>query len=815
MGIEKFFNTITKSKLNIVDDKTIYHNTYNIDNSESSQDYIQDNTNKIECTDFYIDFNSIIYTVSSTVENDINYLLYDIIINELSDKSIKIKNKYNLQINNIDEFKEYFKDNYINKIVLYEIKTYIKNIINYILDPLQLEYIYISFDGIPTMGKIIEQKKRKYMNYMISEFKNTLFEKKKEEFNNEMDENRKIYNENIVVFEKTNISTYSEFMRTIYYILNDEEYKTEIKNICQKLSDIIISTTDETGEGEKKIMEDIIKRMNNKKYIIYSPDADIIILSMILENIIRDNNYECKIGMIKKNNFDDYYDNIDCSKLRERIIKYILDKLKENYCLNDNMITPLDKNRIIDDISFIFTIFGNDFIPKIESINVFNGFNIIFDTYVAFLFNNIHDTPNLYKYITELKESDIINQDKNQKKINYDNFKKYIKILSINEKKLLFESYASIYYKNFNYLSNIFNDSNHKSPYFYDRLYNYINNFNKIIKIISNNINDSDTNNIINIINKIINKDILREFVIIEGDKKEENITYETIINKIFNILKGGGIYRGNLRFTRYSTTIEDRHHQKSLKEMLHPKMNITSYDKESYKLENKLDEYKNMFNTEDKFGYIDIKSKGGYYKLYYDQNLEEGKKVFYEEYFKNNQTNTSYDIDIICREYITGILWLFDFYFNKNYRDTNINMISIYSYKFKKSPFITEILNYLNKINMHEFNIILNNVNNINSNYYIKKDMFMNKLEQYLYTTPYDKIIKTDKLNMILDRYNEILNNDTVFPKIKNIVNEVLNGESNKYIDCKRVIYLNKATIKNIDNISHNEFMKHMIGLR
>jgi hypothetical protein len=806
MGIEKFFNTITKSRLNISQTKEkIYHNTYSFiseeqqeENMSSSQDSEQESqqNQKIECNNFYIDFNSIVYTISAIIETEINYILYDIIINETSEETKKLKTKYNIDhIKTVNDFDEYFTEHRINNIVIQETKIYIKNITSYILDPLHINYIYISFDGTPNMGKIVEQKKRKYMNTIISEMKATLLDKYKET----IDEKNKIFNKYSIGFERSNISTYSDFMIKLYNELKTIDFFDEIKSNCINLEEIVLTSTDDTGEGEKKIMEDIISKFNKtpRSYVIYSPDADIIILSLILENHIIDKEGNCKIGMLKKNNFDEYFDYVDCSKLRISIIEYLINKLKEYFCLSDSLLDNLDYNRMIDDIAFIFTVFGNDFLPKIESINVNNGFNIIFDAYISFLFSNVHDTPKEYKYITYL--------DQNIKKVSYENFKKFMKIISQNEKKLLYESYISIYCKNFNYLSNVFDKSNQRSPYFFDRIYNYINNFNKMIKIISNNLQDDNIDNIIIIIKKILNPTFFIEVLIIEGDKKEPTMTIEYIVNKIFNIMKNGNVYKGNLRFNKYSTTIEDKHHQRLLKDgLVHPNMKINEYMIKLYQLENRLDEYHKLFiNDTDTFGYLDIRSKGGYYKLYYDQNIEEGKKEYYKDYF-NNQ-----DKDQISREYITGILWLFDFYFNKNNRSINTSMISVYSYKYRKSPFLQEINEYLNKINKYEFNMIFNNVSNITSNYYIKNNMFMNKLEQYLYTTPVDKI------NNVPERYNNILKDETIFPKMKEIVKLMLSDNSKKYLDCRKALYLNKCYIRCIENKSHCEFMKNLISLR
>ena len=79
MGIERFFNSLTKSE--------------NI----KENGIITGLTEKINTEYFYIDFNSIIYNVVNEIEKELNYLLYSVILlsegEQLDNESIKIMNK--------------------------------------------------------------------------------------------------------------------------------------------------------------------------------------------------------------------------------------------------------------------------------------------------------------------------------------------------------------------------------------------------------------------------------------------------------------------------------------------------------------------------------------------------------------------------------------------------------------------------------------------------------------------------------------------------------------------------------------------------
>merc|ERR1712146_668421 len=72
------------------------------------------------------------------------------------------------------------------------------------------------------------------------------------------------------------------------------------------------------------------------------------------------------------NTIDSYYYITDINKLEDMIYKY----------MNNS---DLNKLNVIDDIVFIFTIFGDDFLHKIDSFDVRNDINLILDIYKQFI----------------------------------------------------------------------------------------------------------------------------------------------------------------------------------------------------------------------------------------------------------------------------------------------------------------------------------------------------------------------------------------------------------------------------------------------
>jgi 5'-3' exonuclease len=276
MGIERFFKSI---------------------NSLYKNQFIKPIYNDNKISHFYFDFNSIIHKVSANVIIDLNDLLLYSLIYKYSNfngmdkemlemdyndliKKYDVLKKY--KINDLYRNVEFIKNKLLNNIIFDEIFKDIKYNLSFYPN---CKFIYIGIDGVPSVGKMIEQQDRRYKGFMMSKISGLLKEKYKNDLNNSKFYYANLYNEYEFLnlkfsFDKNLISPCTDFMVDFINELKKQKFGEGVK--------IIISDFNEKGEGEKKIIVHIKKNCNVEKdnIIIYSPDADMIIMSMILDHSI-------------------------------------------------------------------------------------------------------------------------------------------------------------------------------------------------------------------------------------------------------------------------------------------------------------------------------------------------------------------------------------------------------------------------------------------------------------------------------------------------------------------------------------------------
>jgi 5'-3' exonuclease len=173
--------------------------------------------------------------------NNIKHVFFDfnsVIHNSISDC------EFNENMSEIE------KDNIVIDIV---IKNFVKHIFNCIdlTNPIN---IYIFIDGVPSMNKINEQRHRKIVAFL----ENKLLNKKN-------------------IWEKSKIAPGTNFMNMLADRLRNNDFLKLMKknNIIIKY----ISDSLEYDEAEIKIMKYLQLHFNeNDDYIVYSPDADFILL---------------------------------------------------------------------------------------------------------------------------------------------------------------------------------------------------------------------------------------------------------------------------------------------------------------------------------------------------------------------------------------------------------------------------------------------------------------------------------------------------------------------------------------------------------
>jgi 5'-3' exonuclease len=147
-----------------------------------------------------------------------------------------------------------------------------KNFINHIKNTIDTNikcYISIFFDGVPSINKINEQKHRKFYS--------RLYEKLGEKINI----NTAIRGNGNINWDRNKISPGTDFMIKLCSYFKSYEFKNYLYNNINNIELKIISDTFEYDEAEIKIVRYIKNNyIINNNYIIYSPDADVILLSL-------------------------------------------------------------------------------------------------------------------------------------------------------------------------------------------------------------------------------------------------------------------------------------------------------------------------------------------------------------------------------------------------------------------------------------------------------------------------------------------------------------------------------------------------------
>ena len=845
MGIDNFFSSINQNdefnKLKIIYD---YHD-------KISTDYL------------YIDFNSFVHTLTSHIDEQINYILYSIIL-EINDNDINnidnidnilntpITLKYDEKLKEISnflnfkmetltlkDFLNYFNDVFIEKKAIEYIGERLHWFCdNYITDDLKM--IYIAIDGVPSMGKIIEQKKRKYNSYIMSKLKFKLFEKHKQTFPLK----RVLYEKIKGMGGKTkNISLYT-IIDKLKETLNSTTIINSYKHFTN-LKQIIFSDHNVYGEGEKKIIEHILSEKKEGNYTIYSPDSDMIMLGMMGSNMIENTQMKivrANIVELNKTNCNI----IDINKLSDSIYEYVCKKMKN---------VKLEKENVINDIVFLFTLFGNDFIPKIESLDVKHDFETLLNYYCIYMFKMLNFQPRKkFKYLV-FKEFNKVY------KISYENFKGIISLFASNEDQLLYESYTAYQHKNYYYLKTLLgcnklvnklfdyttkannvikcrkniehygyvkdrysNDDNFMRVFLLIECYNHVFVLKYILLNTFEDIDEKqldmmDKNKLIELFNHKIPNGMEKTLLVF--DKKKISDLFSKILIEILedriNIKYGAKLVPYQTNFSTDSLYKTQKIRSNLQKNMIHPKMEVSEYDVNAWKFEKKIGEFTRKLNSNNyDLGKVEIYVNNSLYYVYKSPLIDSVCEYYNTFFGLDNQKITNKvgkqtaiidNIDELVKEYIGGFFWVFDNYFNKNNYDYNKTNISKYMYPYNRTPLLYQINSVISKYNNDDFHTIYLNV--IKNN--ISIDKFINKVEHHIYITP--KHI----LHNIPNRYQKMIKeHDDIFPDLDDIVEKIWNDDNNKeVIDSQRISHLSKCNFPTIKFIKFDDYIEKINKIR
>lgn len=243
--------------------------------------------------------------------------------------------------------------NDIEEIIWNKIEEYINDLIN----RLKPKFLFIVIDGVAPMGKIIQQRQRRYKNSNVE--------------TNEM-----------CPFQSIELTPGTPYM---------ERLDKKFNEYCKKLNiKYKYSSCFEESEGEHKILNYIKNEVdNNKNIVIYGLDADLLFLS--LTDNLKHNLFVMREKQFfnKKEEDENLMDNVE--------------DIKYNY-VNINEFHKIINNYGISSNKFVLLCYllGNDFLPSLLSLNIKRkGIEHIMNAY-----NNVKKTKRI-----ELIENDKINHN--------------------------------------------------------------------------------------------------------------------------------------------------------------------------------------------------------------------------------------------------------------------------------------------------------------------------------------------------------------------------------------------------------------------
>lgn len=241
-----------------------------------------------------------------------------------------------------------------NEEIMFEnIKAYIEKILD-LVKPQKL--IYVAIDGVAPFAKINQQRMRR--------FKSAQYQNKIDEIKEELKIEVK------PTWDSNAITPGTQFLYSISQKLR--EYFSTYKKIK-----IIFSDCNIPGEGEHKFISYMRTIKNNHlSHVIYGLDADLIMLSLLLN---KKNIYLLREKIIHRKDL----------KKEETEFNYLyLDMLKK-YLLSD--FNGFNYTNVINDFVFLSFLLGNDFLPHIPHLKIKNnGLDYVLKNYKYLLkkFNN-------------------------------------------------------------------------------------------------------------------------------------------------------------------------------------------------------------------------------------------------------------------------------------------------------------------------------------------------------------------------------------------------------------------------------------------
>lgn len=863
----------------------------------------EDLKNKIHGNRVYMDFVSIVYRLQEKVAHELNYILFSfflikermldpfeipilddligkygsIVPEDIVQRVEKLKDEYDtVDLSNykieqssiykdlsfritdstIDSFKRAARShNTINSYIY-------KDVVGFIVDLLtkkitNVEYILISFDGIPSFGKIQEQRQRRYMRYAYKEFEKAIEARKPLDCKIIEDANPKSNADKSRIMRCVEVELdpmaygsigggsnsnskrardikmdlfklrklydadhfFVDIRSAIDYVYNTYhtgELKTDIeKGVGTDQNIVHVEILDRPyGEGEKILMDRLVRDVqvyhNDKSYVFYSPDGDSVLLCLYV--YIKTKPEALTVVKTYELNPSDRHNNqcqyVDIRNLYNNIVQTV-QKFSGLTITN-----PVDRDAINRDYVFMMNLYGNDFIHQLPTMEISTTTLDLMYIYSLFIRTESN------RYITRIQN--------NKVHLNTDILVKFFNYLAEYEEYLMLDTYL-VNTERRGRISKLFGDI-----FQHRYLIEYRNTISKMKRELYYTIKPGTKNNKINYaelkqaLSDFINK--LAETVTVSGKtfasifkKIEMYDGFEALVAKLSNDPKY--LLLDEPRFlydikTRENKVESDVIHLVRLAEndLYRSGTSIDLYKIETSRnkeLSNFSFDYGNMrdllphdqmpttsndidlFMLEWRTGDWRTVLNGGTFELGYDSSTRSvlDVKAEADRYRSHILGMSSGCMDKMVGSYLRTLSWMVDYYMNADI-EIDQHTISTWSYNYDRSPMIQHISSYMNKMDLHVLSNTMKNVYQkslVHTDDYIQTDVH----RFYIYPQPPAIVAKIDpKYKKVFpDMDKEVRTAVTRLESIRHKKRQTKRAGTD-FFDCRECAYFSKCLI-------------------
>jgi 5'-3' exonuclease len=588
--------------------------------------------------------NNIKNMLKSTIFNHNDYNLdLELPIEEIEDKIDYYNDLYNLGTTYQEIHKKLIANDFLSDIIFHETINYTRLLISS-LNRGWIKKVFLALDGTPSMAKIREQRNRRYIGAHMNNIKEEITRKYKHK-------NNDIYQIDLFGY-RSMICTGTKFMEKIQQALFHLDINLDIE----------VSTLNIKGEGEKKIIKAMEEYSSYNSFCVMSPDSDMLILIGLLSNNEKFSGkklYNFRIDYQRKNSYQFF----DLGQLLNNFQNYFSKKINREISL-DKML----------DLFFMLVVFGNDFLPKLEPLDITQHFDFVCESCLKISTSDLNFISNgelNYKYLLEffkLINNEIIEMAiEHSLNTKYNNYLKLCKNMSISEEDITkCNNYHNdlepfnVNFKNFAAYLKIINNA-------YSKLINYLKETIIPKESVSSLYQEIHTNPLDSYLLLILPKILFFPGACsnLSPDQFFERLVEYTNSAENFTELK----FRNKLMLRNYN-----------LQTSKCSKSTVSAYISETEKMNKSLEPYRTIFHMTD-INLVSFNLLNG--------ELVDLRPKYYETYVKSNISKN--EIDKLVFDYIIGIEWLYQYYITGKHLEW-----SGWQYNHTQPPLIDDIIDYL-----------------------------------------------------------------------------------------------------------------------